>query len=76
MERRDFLKLGSLLPVLPGVTIARVSLDDVIVVSTEVFLSVREREFIGERLKFTFPNNRYLILEGGLKLSVIGKKGL
>jgi len=73
MERRDFLKLGALLPTIPEVAMARVAPEDVLVVSTDIFLSQNERKFIADKLRAVFPHNAGLILDGGLKLEVLRK---
>jgi pyruvate kinase len=57
----DFIEKVQVLDIKPG---------DVVVIKTEHFLVPRQRQTIVDLVASVFPENRVLVLDGGLELEV------
>jgi len=57
---------------IPDVQRIRLRPGDVLVLSYDRMLSYPEQERVVEKMKSVFPNNRTLVLGGGITLAVVG----
>lgn len=60
---------------LPHVDVVRLQAGDVLVLHSETRLADAEYEHIVAGMKKQFPGHEVLVMEGGVKLSVVRKEG-
>lgn len=71
MNRRDALKSLLALPAVQSIEVARLRPDDTIIITAERRLCEAEVEAVEHVAKVAFPGRRVVVLDGGLKLSVV-----
>lgn len=61
---------------IPDIKKVSIKPEDTIVIFYEHTLGPIERDRIGQQLKKTFPNNKAVIFEAGMKMSVLSEEKL
>lgn len=61
---------------LPRIDVVRLQHDDILVLHAEQVMSNKQVEDIAARAKERFPDQEVIVIDGGMKLSVVRKDGV
>jgi hypothetical protein len=70
MNRRELLQSVLAIPAVKSIAVAQIGPRDVIVIESDELISEFARERITETLKQVWPDNKAVVLSGGLRMRI------